>query len=181
MNRPSGSTSSGDVARGAGFSAAKGVLLIGLAVVIGIVLLQQVDDDKGTNVGAAPTTTRPAKATTTTAPPAPTTTAAPQPTTQAKPPAEVRVIVLNAGAASGEAARLSNRLKDGGYTNQPQVANNWAGRTQQGNTVLCKSGFERESLPLVSLVGQGTQVEPYPSDPPSVIEADVDCIVAVGA
>jgi hypothetical protein len=183
MNRPSGSTSSGDVARGAGFAAAKGILLIGLAVVIGIVLLQQVDDDNGANVGAAPTSTRPPKATTTTAPAAPTTTTTPPPTTPAKTADQVRLIVLNAGAPSGNAGRLSDRLKNAGYTNQPQDANNWAGRTQQGNSVLCKSGLDREGLALVSVVGEGTKIEPYPANPPSVIEnaSEVNCIVAVGS
>jgi hypothetical protein len=180
MSRPPGSTSSGDVARGAGFAAAKGMLLIGLAVVIGIVLLQQVDDDKGTNVGAAPTTTSPPRATTT-VPPAPATTAPPPPAAPAKTAAELRVIVLNGGAPSGEAGRLSTRLKQQGYTNQPQDANNWSGRSQQGNSLLCKTGLQRETVTLAGVLGQGTEIEPYPADPPSVIEAEVDCIVVVGA
>jgi LytR cell envelope-related transcriptional attenuator len=185
MSRSLGSASSGDVARGAGFAAAKGLLLIGLAVVIGIVLLQQVDDDNARRIGATPAaTTPPKKATTTVPPPPPTTAATPTtPQTPATPPDQLRVIVLNGGAPSGEAARLSDRLKGQGYTNQPQDANNWSGRSQQGNTVLCKPPFPREALLLAGLVGQGTQVEPYPADPPSVIEneAEVDCIIAVGS
>jgi len=100
MSRTPGS-SNGDVARGASFAAAKGALLIGLAVVIGIVLLQQVDAGTKRPVGAATTTTKPKTKpkTTTTAPSvgATTTTVASPPT---KSPAQLRIIVLNGGAAS---------------------------------------------------------------------------------
>jgi hypothetical protein len=180
MNRPTGSTSSGDVARGAGFAAAKGMLLIGLAVVIGIVLLQQVDDDNDARAGASTTTTTRPKSTTTV--PATTTTVITTPATPQLTPADLRLIVLNGGAPSGEAGRLSDDLKEKGYTNQPQEANNWNGRSQQGTSVLCKPEYQREAVVLAGVIGSETQVEPYPADPPSVIEdeAEVRCIVSVG-
>ncbi len=154
--------------------------MIGLAVVIGIVLLQQVDNDARTNVGASPTTAakRP-KTTTTVAGPAPTTvTTAPTPPKDAS---QVRLIVLNGGAASGEAGRLSTDLKGKGYTNQPQTANNWTGRNEQGNTVFCKPGLQREAVILAGVIGNQTKVAAYPATPPSVIDTEVDCIVAVGS
>jgi hypothetical protein len=179
MSRPPGS-SSGDAARGAGFAAAKGVLLIGIAVVIGIVLLQQVDNDTKHPVGAATTTTNTKPKTTTTVPSSASTTTT-LPSTPAKPPEQVRVIVLNGGAPSGQAAEMANSLKTKHYTAQPQDANNWSGHDQQGNSVLCKPAFTREAAALSVAVGQGTQVGAYPSPPPKVIESEVDCIVVVGA
>jgi hypothetical protein len=173
-------SSSGDVARGASFAAAKGALLIGLAVVIGIVLLQQVDNSSTRPVGAATATTKPKKPkTTTTVPPAGSTTTTVA-STPAKTPAQLRVIVLNGGAASGLAAKMATTLKTQGYTNQPQDANNWTGHHQQGNSVLCKPAFPREALALAAAVGQGTTVAAYPSNVPSVIQSDIDCIVVVG-
>ncbi len=178
MSRTPGN-SSGDVARGAGFAAAKGVLLIGLAVVIGIVLLQQVDNDTKRPVGAATTTTKSKPKTTTTVPSAESTTTT-VPTTPAKAPAELRIIVLNGGAKSGEAAKMADSLKTKQYTSQPQDANNWTGHNQQGNSVLCKPAFQREAAALVLAVGQGTNAGAYPSPAPQVIQSEVDCIVVVG-
>jgi LytR cell envelope-related transcriptional attenuator len=180
MSRTPGS-SNGDVARGASFAAAKGALLIGLAVVIGIVLLQQVDAGTKRPVGAATTTTKPKTKpkTTTTAPSvgATTTTVASAPT---KSPAQLRIIVLNGGAASGLAAQMATHLKQQGYTSQPQDANNWTGHHQQGNSVLCKPAFPREARALSLAVGQGATVGTYPSTAPTVIQSEVDCIVVVG-
>jgi hypothetical protein len=94
-------------ARSVAFSAARGAALIGLAVVIGIVLLQVIDDGTSGPIGdggsvsaggTTDTTTTPANSTDTTAP-----TTAPAPL---KPPAQVAVLVLNgsgrAGAATAE-------------------------------------------------------------------------------
>jgi LytR cell envelope-related transcriptional attenuator len=178
MNRTPGS-SSGDVARGAGFAAAKGALLIGLAVVIGIVLLQQVDNSPTRPVGASTATTKPKKPGTTTVPSTPETTST-VPTSPAKTASQLRVIVLNGGAASGLAAQMATHLKQQGYTNQPQDANNWTGHHQQGNSVLCKPGLERETMALVLAVGQGTTAAAYPSVVPAVVQSDIDCIVVVG-
>src|SRR2546421_12420793 len=130
MSRPPGNTTGSDVARGASFAAAKGVLLIGLAVVIGIVLLQQVDNDNKRPVGAATpgSTKAKAKTTTTGTPPAPTTTVT-TPTTPAKTPQPLRVIVLNGGAAAGAAAQVSTQLMPQTYTRQHN-AHNWSARSQ---------------------------------------------------
>src|SRR3989440_3696502 len=142
MSRPPGNTTGSDVARGASFAAAKGVLLIGLAVVIGIVLLQQVDNDNKRPVGAATpgSTKAKAKTTTTGTPPAPTTTVT-TPSPPAKTPQQLRVIVLNGGAAAGAAAQMSTQLMRKQYTKQDK-ANNWSGHKQQGTTPLCKTRLD---------------------------------------
>ena len=182
MSRTPGS-SSGDVARGASFAAAKGALLIGLAVVIGVVLLQQVDNDTKQPVGAATATTKPKSKpkTTTTAAAAGATTTTTVASTPAKSPEQLRVIVLNGGAPSGQAAQMATNLKQQSYTSQPQDANNWTDHQQQGNSVLCKPAFQREAAALSVVVGQGTKVGAYPSPTPAVIESEIDCIVVVGA
>lgn len=182
-----GPTNGGNVARGASFAAAKGAGLIGVAVLIGIVLLNVVDDgEPDGSVGAQDTET----------------TAAPDAgegdgegdgdpdggdttvdTTAAEPPRapeQLRVLVLNGGAPQGSAREMSDALQQVGYTNQPEAAD-WTGRDQQGNVVMCRSGLEREASTLAIAVGEGTPVEEFPEPPPPGADDDVACVVVVGA
>ena len=141
MNRPSGGN--GEFARGASGAALKGAALIGLAVLVGVFLLQRVDTS---NAGSstAPTT---AKTTTTVHSTQPTTTTTTQPLTPPKTPDQLKVLVLNGGAPTGAAALMRTKLQQVGYTNQPQ-ASTWAGHTQAGKSVMCRSGFDREAVAL---------------------------------
>ncbi len=178
MNRPAGGNGGG-IARGVGSAAAKGTFLIALAVVVGIVLLQQVDNGKTTS-GASPTThprttttTRHVASTSTTRPTTPATGAV-------KAPAQLSVIVLNGGAPSGRANTMRTKLLQKGYTNQP-AATNWTGHHQTGNSVFCRSGLTREATRLASAVGPGTVTRSFPSPPPTNAPSSVDCVVVVGA
>jgi len=170
----------GDVARGAGYAALLGALLIGVAVVIGIVLLQIGDNNDNGPASAAsgkPTTTTKPHATTTTT----TTSTGPTSSTSPAPraPSEVRVIVLNGGAAAGTAGQMTDSLKLKGYTNIGK-ANDWTGHTQTGNSVYCREGFDREGAALAVQVGSGTPLHvPYPTPPPP-FSSDFDCVVVVG-
>jgi hypothetical protein len=168
---------SGDVARGAGYAALLGALLIGVAVVIGIVLLQIGDNNKSSPAtGASHHTTTTKPPTTTTPSSGPTSSTLP-----AKPPSAVSLIVLNGGAASGQAGDMSRTLRAKGYTNQPQPANDWTGHTQTGNSVYCKQGLGREGAALSVAVGSGVPLHvPYPTPPPP-FSSGVDCVVVVGA
>jgi hypothetical protein len=160
-------------------SAVRGAGLIGLAVVLGIVLLQVIDKGpSGGGTSAAdrrPTQTTTANTTGTTGP-----TSTSQPGTTAggaaKPRAEVRVVVYNAGAASGAAANMTNQLRTLGY--QLAQAANATPRT--GKAVACKQGFDKEATQLQGDVGQGATVEPFPSSPPAGSE-NVNCIVLIGS
>ena len=170
----------GDVARGAGYAALLGALLIGVAVVIGIVLLQIGDNNDNGPASAASghptTTTKPHATTTTTTRTGPTSSTSPAP----RAPSEVRVIVLNGGAAAGTAGQMTDSLKLKGYTNIGK-ANDWTGHTQTGNAVYCREGFDREGAALAVQVGSGTPLHvPYPTPPPP-FSSDFDCVVVVGA
>jgi hypothetical protein len=172
------SEGNGEPPRGASSAALKGALLIGLAIIVGLFLLQRADDDPNTSAGG--TTKPPASATTTTVPRATTTTST-VPASPAKTPGELSVIVLNGGAATGQAAEMSNALTTAGYTNQT-AANNWENHSQQGNSVLCKPGRQREAVALSQQTAlQGSTIGDYPEPVPSAVPADNDCIVVVGA
>ena len=166
---------SGEVARGAGYAAFLGAALIGLAVIIGIVLLQIGDrNDNG------PASASPPSPTTTTVPAVTTTTgkSTPSNTTAQRPPSAVSVIVLNGGAAAGKAGDMSDALKTKGYTNQTK-ANDWSGHTQSGNSVYCRTGLSREGSALAVVVPNSTLKIGYPTPAPPYSAAH-DCVVVVG-
>jgi LytR cell envelope-related transcriptional attenuator len=159
------------VARGASrsivFSAVRGAGLIGLAVIVGIVLLQVVDDGSsgpsngGGDGGGTPATT-------------PGETAAPT-TAAGRNPAEVRVLVLNAGQAAGSAGNKANQLRAAGYNILP--ASNTLPRT--GIAVQCREGFDSDAAILAAATDPSATVEPFPDEPPPEA-ADADCLVLLG-
>ena len=175
MATPSGSASGGR--RGSGVnSAVRGAGLVGLAVILGIVLLQVIDKGPAGS-GSAPAGTNPATTT-----PTPTSAAAPgtsQPATtakgNAKPRAEVRVVVFNAGSASGAAGNMTNKLRTLGYQLAPPANTN----ARRGTAVQCKPDFDNEAVQLQGDVGAGTTVEPF-ANPPLPETENVNCVVLVG-
>lgn len=175
MNRPSGGN--GDLARSAGAAALKGAALIGLAVIVGVFLLQRVDTSNARSPTTHPKT--PAKTTTTQRRRNETTTTTTLPAAPPKSPAQLKVIVLNGGAPTGAAAQMRTKLQQVGYTNQPQ-ANSWTGHSQTGKTVICKAGLEREAVALSQQTAlSGAKVVPFPTPAPP-FSTDVDCVVVVG-
>jgi LytR cell envelope-related transcriptional attenuator len=174
MSRQSGG--GGDLARGAGAAAVKGALLIGLAVIVGVFLLQRADTSKA----GSPTTAVKTTTTSTTVRQSSSTTSSTVPSSPQKQPDELKLIVLNGGAATGAAAALRTQLQQEGYTNQPQ-ANTWTGHHQTGNTLMCKPGFDREKVALSQQSAlQGAKVVDF-ANPPPPFSSDVDCVVVVGA
>jgi hypothetical protein len=167
----------GDVARGAGYAAFLGAALIGIAVIVGIVLLQVGDrNDNGPASASQPNPT------TTTMPPVTTTTQKTQTsnTTALRAPSAVSLIVLNGGAASGKAGDKSQALKVKGYTNQG-VPTDWSGHSQTGDSVYCRKGLDREGTALAVAVGSNTALHiGFPSPAPTA-SAGHDCFVVVGA
>jgi LytR cell envelope-related transcriptional attenuator len=184
MSRQERGGGRGEVARGAGYAAFLGAALIGVAVIIGIVLLQIGDRDDTGPTASGPT----AKTTTTTTKPS-TTGSTPGTTDSTAPPrspSQVHLIVLNGGAASGEAAHTASGLKLAGYTSQ-EDANTWTDHEQAGNTVYCRAGLQREGTALATgvtgLNPGGPSVKfsiPYPTPAPPFTDG-TDCVVVVGS
>ena len=146
-------------------TAARGAALIGVAVVIGIVLLQVVDGGGGGTGGSATPATNGGNGDTTS------TTAG----DTGRPPQEVRVLVQNGSGVAMAAATKANELRGLGYA----IAGTGNAAVQQGNTVACLSGFEAEGEALAEQVGEGTTVAPFPEPVPAGAEA-TDCIVVIG-
>jgi hypothetical protein len=161
--------------RSIAFSAARGAGLIGLAVIIGIVLLQVIDDGTsgpigdGGSVSAGGTTNTTAGGDTSSS--TTTTTAA----TPAKQPAEVAVLVLNGSGRPGAATAQSNALKAKGY--QTLVPADAPERT--GNIVYFKAGSDRECTTVAASVDGAPKVEAMPNPPPTGSET-ATCVVILG-
>jgi LytR cell envelope-related transcriptional attenuator len=165
-------------ARSVAFSAARGAALIGLAVIIGIVLLQLIDDGTsgpigdggGVSAGGTTNTTTPTSSDST-GTTVPTTAAAP-----VKPPAEVAVLVLNGSGRPGAATAQSNSLKGEGYqTLTPADASK-----RVGNVVYFKPGYDRECTTVANSVGGNAKTEAIPSPAPTGSE-NASCVVILGS
>ncbi len=157
------------------FSALRGALLIGLAVIVGIVLLQVVDNGssgpaKSGGAKAGATSTTKAASSTTAAPPTTAANAGP-----VKPPAQVRVLVLNGSGVTGAAKAKTNALRALGYNTLTPTDTS----TRTGTVAECKAGFEREAQELVKAVGTTAKVVAFPTPPPPNTD-NVDCIVIIG-
>ena len=177
-------TGSGPGARGGGRegsgvnSAVRGAGLVGLAVILGIVLLQVIDKGPAGN-GATPAATNNSATPTSTpassAPPASSEPGATAKNGNARARNEVRVVVFNAGAASGAAGNMTNKLRTLGYQLAPPANTN----ARRGTAVQCKQGFEKEAAQLQGDVGAGTGVEPF-ANPPLPETETVNCVVLLG-
>jgi LytR cell envelope-related transcriptional attenuator len=176
MAAPTGSGIGGRGGSGVN-SAVRGAGLVGLAVVLGIVLLQVIDKGPAGN-GATPAGTSQATTPPTSAPAPASSTSEPATTargTNPKARGEVRVIVFNAGAASGAAGNMTNKLRTLGYQLSPPANTN----ARRGTAVQCKQDFDKEAVQLQGDVGAGTTVEPFAN--PALPETEnVNCVVLVG-
>ena len=148
-------------------TAARGAALIGVAVVIGFVLLQVVDGGGG---GGGAGTTAPTVANGDNGDTTSTTSG-----DTGRPPQEVRVLVQNGSGVAMAAATKANELRGLGYA----IAGTGNAAVQQGNTVACLAGFEAEAETLAEQVGSGTSVTAFPEPVPAGAEA-TDCIVVIG-
>lgn len=160
----------------AGFSATRGAVLVAIAVIIGIVLLQAIDDGNSGPIGDGGATTT----TSTTAPATSSSSTGGTDTsaTTAKPttltPADTTVKVLNGSGQQGVATTVTNTLKSKGY--KTLLPSNDALR--KGSIVYYASGRQAECRALVGYL-QNAILEPMPTPPPGGEQAD--CIVVVGS
>jgi hypothetical protein len=145
-------------------TAARGAILIGIAVVIGIVLLQVVDE--GGSVGGPSASGNGVSRTTTTS------------GTGAHPVQEVSVLVLNGSGVPQAANTKAAELRALGY---PIVGAENAPQIQNGTTVQCRAGYEQEATALAKAVdpsGAAT-TGAFPDPAPAGSESAI-CIVTVG-
>lgn len=178
----SGGGGGGGFARSATMAVGRGTLLVGLAVVIGILLLQVVDpgpDGSNASTGTTSSTTATGSSTTvageTTTAPGDTTTAVTSAAGGARPPAEVSVIVFNGSNATGVAGNATTKLKNAGYKT---LAPTDAQTKQTGTTTACKPEFKADAPGIVAIVG-GKAVD-YPASP-TPAAASANCFVIIGS
>ncbi|CAN5217530.1 hypothetical protein BH18ACT4_BH18ACT4_08350 [soil metagenome] len=162
-----------DTAAGGGGAALRGALIIGLAVVLGIVLLgkgldsgilpsSSDQDDDTTDVatgegGSIDETTTTSEAV-------------------ARVPAEVKVYVLNGAGAPGLAGTGTDRVASAGYQTAP-AENVPDGQDVAASAVYYVDGFEADANAVATVLGlpivEGT-VQPLPTPvPPAVPDGDV--------
>ncbi len=160
-------------------SAVRGAGLVGLAVILGIVLLQVIDKGPSGNTSSSSSSGSTTKTTPATTPRSGgTATSVPATTAKgggAKARGEVRVLVFNAGAAAGAAANMTNKLRTLGYQLAPPSNTN----PRRGTAVQCKQGFDKEATQLQGDVGPGTTVEPF-ANPALPGTENVNCVVLLG-
>lgn len=150
-----------------------GAVLIGVAVLIGFVLLLKGLDQEGGVVE----TGSPARETTTTTVTAP---AADQTTTTTlapRPPAEVNVLVANASGATGVAGANKAKLTAAGYTTV-ETAN---APTQTTSAVHFAPGWQAEADAVARALGIGaSSVSPMPASPPVALDG-ATVLVIIGS
>ena len=145
-------------------SAFRGAILVFVAVVVGIIGLQILDDSGGgSSAGSASGST-------------PTTVAGEVPPPH-KNRSEVTIKVYNASDVQGAAQALSAKFQGLGYATLPEDTLN---TTRKGTVVQCRSGFEGDGLAIAFYgIGNDAKSESFPSNPPDGAEG-ADCIVILG-
>jgi LytR cell envelope-related transcriptional attenuator len=179
-------------------SAGRGAILVAVAVVAGLLVLAAVRDSKssGSATESPSATTQPVVTTvgvpstnldgTPAATSGTTATTKPKKTTStttkggnARPNDQVVVQVLNGSGLQGAATTKTNDLKAKGY----QTASAGNAVQQNGTTVQCKAGYEKEATELVNqlaTLGTTATVQPIANPLPSGFEPTANCYVLLG-
>lgn len=175
-------SSDNSFAGSAGNAAARGVMLIAVAVVIGIILLAKGFDGSSTasappivTTTAAPTvTTTPAgsaETSTTAADSTDTTTSAAPvaPAVSLRPPAEVKVVVANGSQVNGAAGAAKGELTTAGYVAE---AKNAVTSPIELSAVYYLAGYKEEAKAVARILG-GTEalLREAPADPLALIKS----------
>ncbi len=163
----------------------KTVCLILGAILIGVVLLNVVDDGTASTtkpVGESTTTKGNGTGTTSSVPGS--TTPTTKATTTPKKPAEIKVMVINGSGVNGVAGTMSKALKGKGYSSQLDA--NTLAATRTGSAVQCRAGLDAEAKALAVQVANKSKVEPFPATMPKLklstdtIDPTVQCLVILG-
>ncbi|MBM3659129.1 MAG: LytR family transcriptional regulator [Actinobacteria bacterium] len=180
----------GSESHGAAMSASRGGMLIGVAIVIGLLIFSVISRGGPSGGSSTSTATTPTVVTvpatnadgTTVVTEAPTTatTKAKKNNKTARTNDQVVVQVLNGSGVQGAATQRSNDLKAKGYQVLP--AGN-APQTRDGTAVQCVAGYEKEGEALVATLnelGVPAAVEPLPSPLPAGYDTAANCYVLLG-
>ena len=180
MRRGRHAADDGSFGKSAAVNAGRGGLLILVALVIGVILLQDFDDASGggaTNVSATPETTS-EPATTEPLGTLPTTTTLPL-----RAPKDVKVLAINATTVDGAARRVSDVLRRGGYNVLAPVSASPSVKaaTRASAVYYATKDFEREAKRLQQdLELPPTPVTIVPTPPPTADLRGANVIIVVG-
>lgn len=157
-----------------GGTGARAILLVGAAVLLGIILLRAFDPggvafDPSIDVGSGPGTTDRSP------------TVSVIPPTSARPlrsPADVKVIAANGTSTSGLAGKTTEFLRQNGYN---VLAPTDATRPIENSQVEFKQDFEPEARVVAQLLQlPASAVRPLESDPPVGDTRGADILVLIG-
>ena len=166
----------GSFGRSAGTQTVRGAALLGIAVLIGVILLRTAPSETISSVKTTKTTTR------TTAKPSPAGVTVPETTTTAPPrsPGQVTVTVANGTNVSGAANRIKSQLLQSGYN--VVSATNATSTSNATTTVSYLPGFQQEAVILAnSLSLPATAAQATPPPPPVSDTKGADLVVVVGS
>ncbi len=156
---------------GASNAGARGALLLAIAVILGIVLLQQFDTPdvpsgqvSATSIPDVEETTTTGRVGLTTVPQSATTIA------RARPKADVKVLVANGAGVRGLGAQTTTSLRNAGYTNAATPTD--ATTTVERTGIQFAEGYEAEARELAGVLSLPATVVTRLASPP-VAAADI--------
>lgn len=173
MKPASHSAGDGSFGRSTGVAAGRAAMLLGVAVLLGLVLLNTTDAPPGrvttatTTDGGATDTTEAGSEEENAVDVAPV----------ARPPGEVNVLVANATRTSGAAAAITERLRVAGYHTRPPTD----APKEDASIVHFTSGYELEAQVIAeALELPPTAVQPMPTPAPVSNLNEAHVLVLVG-
>jgi len=144
----------GSFGRSAGMAAGRGAAVLVVAVIIGILLLNKVDDPPARRVATGDGGSGTAETTTTVAESVPT-------TVPVRPPAEVKVLSANGTKVNGAAGKTRDALKALGYNVLSPIETK---KPVEASVVYFTPGFDREAQTVAqALKLPPTSVQPLPA------------------
>lgn len=170
MRRGRHAADDGSLARSVGAHTGRGLVLVAVAFLIGLFLLQRVDEPApGEQVEA----TSSEETTTTTAAPEVTTS-----TAALRQPKDVRVLTANGTSVKGAGGRIKDRVLAAGYN---ALAATDTKTAATASAVYFTAGFEREAAALAQTLGlQPAAVQPMPNPVPVADLKAANILVVVG-
>ncbi len=169
---------------------ARGIMVLVVAVLIGLLLLWNTDDsDGGTDVASGGDTTTTVDTSdlgsddpdqTTTPEEAGGETTTTEAATEGRAPGEVKVVVLNNGGPAGSAALGTAIFEDAGYV-MGEPANGTPPELEAAAAVYFAEGYETEAAAAASLMGQPADiVAPMPDPLPGPGADTANLVVVIG-